>query len=171
MVIEPSKQDLFWWQPEKLVEGLIFFKKSVEFRMQFDVNLSKESSADDLPDQTKNEMLPDFNNIAAPDVYYRTSDTFCGIDDYVVVFSHMERIQLLDLLSRPVQHTLVNGVWNAVVDEFGQNQSVFTLVEHLEGVSRERKKVPDVRVTRKDCIDMSREFGPLIFIDSMCNVR
>lgn len=170
MVIEPPKQDLLWWEAQELVEGLVFFKQPVQFRVQLDINLAKQTPTDDLPDQAKNQVLPHFNDISTSNIHNRTTDTLCRVDNDVVVLSHVESIQLLQLLSNPVQYTLINGIWNTVVDELRENETIFTLVEHLERIRGEGKEAADIRVSRKDGVDVASEFCPLIFVDGVCYI-
>ena len=77
---------------------------------------------------------------------------------------------MLDLLSSLVQNTLIDGVRHAVVDQLRQNQTILALVEHLECIGREGQEVANIRVSGKDSIDVSRELGPLIFVDCVCNI-
>lgn len=79
----------------------------------------------------------------------------------------MECIQLLYLLARPIQDSLVDGVRHAVVDEFREHQAVLARIKHLERVEREGKEVPDVWVASKHGIDVRGESRSLVFVDSM----
>jgi hypothetical protein len=107
--------------------------------MQLDIDLSEETSSDDLPDQAQDQVLPNFNKISTADVDNRTSNALGGVDDNVVVFCHVESIQFLDLFAWPVQYTFVNSVRDAVVDELRQDQPILAFVEHLERICREGK--------------------------------
>lgn len=115
-------------------------------------------------------MLPDLNDIRAPNVDDGAANTLCRLDNNVVVFCHLERVEGLGLLAGHVQYTLIDGIGNAVVDELGQNQTILALVEHLEGVGRERQAAADVAVARKNSVDVAREFGTFIFVDGVGDV-
>jgi len=106
--------------------------------MQLDINLPQQTPSNDLPNQPQNQMLPDLNDIPTTNIHDRASNTLRRLDNDIVILSHVESIKLLDLLALPIQHTLVNGVRYAVVDELGEYQAVFATVEHLEGVEWER---------------------------------
>ena len=82
-------------------------------------------------------MLPYFNDIPTAYIDHRAPDTLCGIDDNVIVLSHVKCVQSLNLLSRPVQYALINRVRYAVIYELRQNQSILAVVKHLEGIGRE----------------------------------
>ena len=82
----------------------------------------------------------------------------------------MESIQGLDLLPRPIQHTLVNGVRYAVINELGQHQAVLAVVKHLESIGRKWEAVTNVWIPSKHRIDVSRELRSLVLIDRMCDV-
>src|SRR4051794_35667309 len=108
-------------------------------------------------------MLPNLDEILTSDVYNGASNTFRRVDHDVVVLCHVERVQSLDLLSWPVHHTLVDCIRNAVVDKFCQYETILALVEHLEGVCGEGKKVADICITSEDGIDVSCELCALVF--------
>ena len=115
-------------------------------------------------------MLPNFYNIAASDIDHRTPNTFCRVDNDVVVLRHVECIERFDFLARPIQHPLINCIRYAIVDQFGQHQAVFTFVEHLKGICREGKAAANVRISSQDGVDVSCEFRSLILIDGMCDI-
>ena len=82
----------------------------------------------------------------------------------------MKGVQLLDFLPGFIQHTLINSVGNAIIDQFCQHQSILAFVEHLKGVCLERQKLTDIWITGKDSIDVPCEFSPLIFIDGVRDI-
>lgn len=170
MVVEPAKKNLLWGQAEELLEGLILVEESVELRVQLNVDLAEQTAADDLPNEAKNKMLTDFDNITGTNIHNRATDTLGGLDDDVVVLAHLEGIEVLCLLSRDVHNSLVDGVGDAVVDQLGKDQAVPALVEHFESIGRERQPRADVRVASKDGIDMASELGSLVFVDGVCDI-
>lgn len=115
-------------------------------------------------------MLPYFDDISAAYIDHRTPDALCGVDDDVVVLGHVKCVQSLDFLPRPVQYTLINRIWHAVIYELRQHQAVFAVVEHLKGVGGERQPVSDVWISSQHRIDVSCEFRPLILIDCVCDI-
>lgn len=171
VVVEPTEQDLLRWQAQELLQSLVFFQESVKFGVQLDVDLAQQAATNDLPDQAENEMLPNLDNISTSNVHDGTANAFGRIDDDVIILGHVESIQLLDLLSGLVQNTFIDGVRHAVVDQLGEDQAVLALIEHLERVGGEGQEVSNVRIAGQDGIDVSREFGSLIFVDRVGDVR
>lgn len=137
MIVEPPEQDLLRRQSKELLKSLILLKQSVELGVQLDVNLAQQSTANNLPDQAQNQMLPDLDDVASADVHNRAADTLGGFDDNVVVLTHMESIEIFRLSAGDVEDTLIDGVRYTVVDELGENQTILALVEHLKGIGRE----------------------------------
>jgi len=82
----------------------------------------------------------------------------------------MEVVQRLDFFAGLVQNTLVNGIWYAVVDELGQDETIFAGIEHLECVGREGQAVANVWIASKDSVDMARKLCSLIFVDGVGDV-
>jgi hypothetical protein len=154
-----------------LLEGLVVVQQPVQLRVQFDVDLAQQTSSDNLPNQTQDQMLSHFDDVSAANVDDRAADTLGRLDDDVVVLGEVEVVQRLDLLARLVQHTLVDGVGHAVVDELGEHEPVLALVEHLERVRGERQTVANVGVAREDGIDVARKLGALVFVDGVRDVR
>lgn len=170
MIIEPAQQNLLRRESEELVQRLVVFQQPVQFRVQLDINLSKQTAADNLPDQPEEQVLANLNDILAANVDYRATNTFCRVDNNVVVLGHVERIQLLDLRARLVQNPLINCVGNTVVNQFRQDQPVLALIEHFEGIRGEGKHMANIGVARQNGVDMSREFGTLIFVNCMGDI-
>lgn len=170
MVVEPAKQDLLWGQTQELFESLILVQKSVELGVELDVNLAQQTTANDLPNQTQNKMLTNLDDVPAANVHDGAPNALGGVDHDVVVFRHVESVQLLDLLTGLVEDTLIDGVWDAVVDQLGQDQAVLALVEHLEGIGGEGQEVADVGIAGQDGIDVPRELGSLILVDRVGDI-
>lgn len=61
--------------------------------MNLDVDLAEQTSSDDLPNQTQNQVLPAFDKVLGTNVDYRASDTLGGGDNDVVIFSHLESVE------------------------------------------------------------------------------
>lgn len=121
VVVEPPKQDLLWGQAQELLQRLILVKKTVKLRVKLNVDLSQQATADDLPDETQNQMFSDLDHITSANIDHRAPDTLCRLNDYVVVLRHLESIQGLCFLSSQVQDSLVNSVGHTVVDELSQD--------------------------------------------------
>lgn len=167
VVVEPSKQDLFWGQSQELLQSLVLVQQSVQLRVEFDVNLAQKTPPDDLPDQSQNQMFSNLDDISTANVDNGTADALCRLDDNVVVLRHVEGIERLDLLSGLVHDTLVDGVGHTVVDELGQDEAVLALVEHFKGVEGERQFVANVGVAGENGINVASEFGTLVFVDGV----
>lgn len=52
MIVEPTKENLLWRQAQELLQSFILIQKPIKLRVEFDINLSKKTTADDLPDET-----------------------------------------------------------------------------------------------------------------------
>lgn len=167
VVVEPAQQDLLSGKAQELLQSLIIFQQSVQLRVESDIDLAEKTSADNLPDQTKNQVLLDLDDVARANVDNRTADTLCRLNDDVVVLSHVEGVECLDLLADSVQDTLIDCVGYTVVDELGQYETVLALVEHLKGIGGERQLVANVGISGKDGIDVTGEFFALILVDGV----
>lgn len=171
VIVEPTEQDLLWGQAQELLQSLILLQQTVQLGVELNIDLAQQTTANDLPDQTQNQVLADLNDIPATNVHHRAANTLGRVDHNVVVLGHVESVQLLDLLASLVQDTLINSIRYAVIDQLGQDQTVLALVEHLEGISREGQQVANIGIAGQDSIDVSREFGSLILVDGVGNVR
>lgn len=116
-------------------------------------------------------MLADLDDVTAADVYDRAADTLGRLDDDVVVLGHLECVEGLGLLAGHVENSLVDGVGDAVVDELRQDQAVFAVVEHLEGIGREGQATANIGIAGQDGIDVAGELGALILVDGVRDVR
>lgn len=90
-------------------------------------------------------MLPAFSEIRRSDVYDGTADCFGRGDDDIIVFRNLERVQLFAGLGF-VENAEVNRIWDGVVDEFAENETVFAVVEELHGVGGDGEARADVGV-------------------------
>ena len=170
MIVKPAQQDLLGWQAQKLFERLVILQQAVEFGVEFDINLAQETAPNDLPDEPENEMLADFDDVAASNVDDGTANALGRVDDDVVILGHVEGIQRLELFAGLVQDALIDGIGDAVIDQLGQHQAILTLVKHLKGVGGEGQRIADVRVAGKDRIDVPGKLGALILIDRVGDV-
>jgi hypothetical protein len=91
--------------------------------MMLDIDLAQQSSSDDLPNETQNQVFPSLGNILRADVDDGTSDTFGRGDDDVVVLGDLEGVEFA-FRGRLVEDSVVDGIRYRVVDEFTQNQTV-----------------------------------------------
>lgn len=110
VIVEPAKQDLVRRQPQEILELLVLVQQPVKFRVELDVNTAQETFADDLPDQSEDEMLPPVGNILWTNVDDTASNTLGGGDDDVVVFRYLECVQSFGLWE--VKNTGINGIWD-----------------------------------------------------------
>lgn len=120
MVIEPSEENLVRGKSQKLIQSLILLKQTIQFRVKLDINLAKQTTLDDLPNESKNQVLTTFNKILGTNVNNRASDSLGRVDNDIVVFSHLEAVDLLS----SIEDTLIDGVRDGVVDEFTHNQTI-----------------------------------------------
>lgn len=171
VVVEPTQQDLLRGQAQELLQSLVFFQESVKLGVQLDINLAQQTTSNDLPDQAKNEVLTNLDNVTTSNVNDGAANALGRVDDDVVIFGHVESIQLFDLLPGLIENTFIDSIRHAVVDQLGEDQTVLALVEHLERVSGEGQEVSNVRIAGQNGIDMSREFGSLIFVNCVGDIR
>ncbi len=68
VVVEPAEEDLLWRQAQELLQGLVLFEQPVELRVQLDVDLAQQTAADDLPDETEDQVLPDLDDVPTANV-------------------------------------------------------------------------------------------------------
>jgi hypothetical protein len=115
-------------------------------------------------------MLSYFNDVSAANVHNRAANTLCRFDNDVVVLCHLESVEFLRLPPGYVEHTLVNGIGHAVVDELCQYQTVLALVKHLERVGREGQAGADVWVSGKNGIDVAGELSAFVLVDGVGDV-
>lgn len=170
VIVEPAEENLLRGESQELFKSLVFFEQPVEFRVKLDINLAQQSATDNLPNQTQNQMLPDLDDIASTNVHNRAPNTLGGLNNDVVVLAHLEGIEVLGLLSWPVQNSLVNGVRDTVVDELGKHKTILALVEHLKCIGREGQAVADVGITSQNSVDMAGELGSLILVDGVGDI-
>jgi len=57
VIVEPSQEDLIRRQPQQIVDGFPILTKTVQLGVQLDVDLRKQAAADNLPDQTEDQMF------------------------------------------------------------------------------------------------------------------
>lgn len=170
MVVEPAEKDLLGGQPQELLQRLILLKKPVKFGVEFDVNLAQKTPPNNLPDQAQDEVFSDLNDITRTDIHDRASYTLGRLDNDIVVFCHVEGIEVFDLASGDVEHTLIDGVRNTIVDELRQYQTVLALIEHLESIGREGQTSPNVGVAGEDSIDMPGELSAFVLVDGVSDI-
>ena len=137
VVVEPTEKDLLWGQAQELLKGLILFQKTVKLGVQLDINLTQQTTSNDLPNKTQNQVLTNFNDISTSDVDNGAADGLGGGDDDVVVLCDLERVQRF-ARGGLVQHTHVNSVRYGIVDQFAQDQAVAGLIEELHRVRGDR---------------------------------
>jgi hypothetical protein len=94
--------------------------------MMLDVDLAQQSSSDDLPNQTQDQVFPSLGDVLRADVDDGTSDTFGRGDDDVIVLGDLEGVEFA-FRGRLVEDSVVDGIRDRVVDEFTQNQTVYAL--------------------------------------------
>lgn len=127
MEVEPPQQDLIRRQPQELLQRLSVVQQPVELGVVLDVDLAEETSSNDLPDESEDEMFGSVGDIGRTDVDDRASDTIGRGDDDVVVLCDLEGVESFGLSLEDggfVENSLVDGVGNGVVDELGENETV-----------------------------------------------
>ena len=169
MIVEPSQEDLIRGEPQQILDSLSLFTETVQFWMKFDVDLTEQSTSDDLPDKTEDEMLSAFLKILGTDIDHRASDSLCRRDNDIVILRHLERIDLF-ARSRLVQNAHINRIRDRVVDEFTKDQPITTFVEQLHGVRGDRKSVADVRIAFEHRVNVIRELRSFVFVNRMADV-
>lgn len=99
--------------------------------MQLNIDFAQQPTPDHLPDETQNQMLAHFDDVARANVDNTTANRLRRVDNNVDIFSHLERVQLLYPRGRPVQYSLINCVGHGVIDKLSQHQAIFALIKHL----------------------------------------
>lgn len=97
--------------------------------MDLDVDLGEQTPSDDLPNETKNQMLSTFRDIRRPDVDDGTPNTLGRGDNDVIVFGNLESVEGFYLTGRLVdgwlvQDSLIDSVGYRVIDKLAENETV-----------------------------------------------
>lgn len=92
MVVKPSQQNLIRRQSQEVVYRLALFTKTIQLGMQLDVDLTEQAFANDLPNQTENQVLRTLRDICGPDVDDGTADGLGRRNDDIVVFCDLEGV-------------------------------------------------------------------------------
>lgn len=121
MVVEPTKQNLVWGKLQEFIQSFAILEQAVKFRMELDINLAEQTAFDDLPNQTKNQMLSSFDDILRTNVDNRASNSLGRVDDNVVVFNHLEVVYLFG----GVQDTLINSIRDGIVDKLTKDETIY----------------------------------------------
>jgi putative heme degradation protein len=119
--------------------------------VQPQIDLSQQTSPDDLPDQAQNQMFPSFCDVTRSNVDNRTPDTFSGRYNDVVVFGDLERVQGFTCgRMRFVENTDIDGIRDGIVNQFAKNETILAVIKQLHGLSRNRETIADVWVVLND---------------------
>lgn len=121
VVVEPTKQNLVWGKFQEFIQSFAILEQAVKFRMELDINLAEQTAFDDLPNQTKNQMLSSFDDILRTNVDNRASNSLGRVDDNVVVFNHLEVVYLFG----GVQDTLINSIRDGIVDKLTKDETIY----------------------------------------------
>ena len=68
MIVKPTKQDLVWSQPEKVVDSLSFLAETVQLRVKLDIDLAEQSPSNDLPNQAEDQVLSSLLDVSRADI-------------------------------------------------------------------------------------------------------
>ena len=117
--------------------------------MNLNVDMLQETTANDLPDKSEDEMFSSVCKVRGADIDHGAADGFGGCNDDIVVLGHLEVVEGLFGVWH-VQDADINSVGHRVVDEFAQQKTVPALVKDLHVVCRYRKTAPNVLVTVQD---------------------
>lgn len=63
VVVEPAEQDLVRGQPQELFERLAVVQQAVKLRVKLDIDLAEQTATDNLPDETKDQVLAPVRDI------------------------------------------------------------------------------------------------------------
>jgi len=138
--------------------------------MKLDIDLAQQTTSNNLPYESQYQMFANLNYIHTTNIDDRATYALGRFDDDVVVLSHVESIESLGFLSGHVQNTLIYRVRHAVVDEFGQDQAIFTFIKHLKRVGGKWHAMADVGITRENGIDVTCELGSFVLVDRVRDV-
>lgn len=136
VVVEPSQQNLLWGKTKELFQGLILLQETVQLGVQTNIDLGQETSLDDLPDETQNQMLASIHDILGSNVDDAASDSLGRVNGDVVVLNDLEVGQLV----LDVQDTLIDSIWHRVVDELAKKKTIcLGGMEAAEVVKKKRR--------------------------------
>ncbi len=166
VVVDPSKQNLIRWQAQEFLQRLTIIEQTVELRVVLQVDLAEQTTSNDLPYETKNQVLLAVDEILRTDVNNAASNSFSGGDDNVVIFGHLESVGAFASFAK-VEYTLIDGIRHGIVDKLAENETVSALVEELEGVGWDRKARSNVRIAGETRVDVTGELGTFILVDSV----
>jgi hypothetical protein len=63
VVVEPTEKNLIWRKTQEFIKSFSVFEQTIQFRVKFNIDLAKQTTLDDLPDKTENQVLTAFNKI------------------------------------------------------------------------------------------------------------
>lgn len=112
-------------------------------------------------------MITACNDISRSNVDNGTSNSLSGVNDNVVVLSHLELVELLQPGAGTVENTLIDGIGYGVVNELCEQKTVLALLEDLGSVGWEGKSVANVGVSIQNSVDVSRKLGSFVLFDSV----
>ncbi len=115
--------------------------------MKLDINLRKQTTADNLPNEPKDKMLA--GEIRRSNVDNRAADSFSGGDNDVVVLGDLKGVQRFPRL-RFIQHARIDRVGNRVVDQLGEDQTVFALIKELHSIGGDGVSLGDIWIVFDD---------------------
>lgn len=101
--------------------------------MQLNIHLCQQTSPNNLPNETQDQMFPSLSDIARSDVHNGATDTFRRSNNDIVVFGDLESVERFTR-GWFVENTEVDCVGYGVVDEFAKDETIFTVVEELHCV-------------------------------------
>lgn len=137
--------------------------------MELDIDLAEQSTSNNLPDETQDEMLPAFLKVLGSNIYDGTTNSLGGGDNDVVVLGHLESVKWLSG-GRLVEDTHIDSVRNGVVNQFAKDETITALVEELHGACWYREAITDVAVSLEHSIDVIRKLRTFVFVESMADV-
>mmetsp|Transcript_28944 Transcript_28944/g.57853 ORF Transcript_28944/g.57853 Transcript_28944/m.57853 type:complete len:269 (-) Transcript_28944:70-876(-) len=162
MVVEPTQQDLLWWQLEEVLQSLAVFQQTHQLGMVLERDGTEQLDLDNLPDQTQDQNLRSALQILRTYVDDSATDSLGCIDHQVEVLHLLVRVAAV-----LVQRTLINGIFLSTVDQLGQQHTITHTAEkvHRHGVDWQTLRA--IGIVAQTVVKMLRECNLLIFRERM----
>lgn len=115
VVVDPTQEKLISGKLEKILDGLSGLQKAVQLGMRLQVDLGKETNLDDLPHQTKDQMVGSLHQVDRRNVDDVATNGTRRVQNQSLVLSDAESVQL-----GLVDGALVDGTRDGIVDQLAR---------------------------------------------------
>jgi len=130
VVVDPAEQNLLRRQAQQIVNVFAGLQEPVQLRMRRQRHVGQQTDADNLPDETEDNVGRGLDNVVGSNVDHGAANRSGRVDGQIVVLGRRPHVELLAALG-PVDGALVNGAGHGRVDELAQQHAVVALFEQL----------------------------------------